>query len=338
MHARERKYAFHDNNRHVRPFEWGTEFLDGEARDRAEDPRALLRTHTERVMRESADFFALPPVTDYVFKDNCLTWTSALTTPTPENNTVRAQFFPAPPGKHDDRRRAVIVLPQWNADAASHVSLCRLLARLGVATLRLTLPYHEGRRPRSMERAEHLVSANIGRTIQSVRQAVLDARGAAGWLKEHGYEQIGILGTSIGSCVAFLAFAHDAHIGVGVFNHVSSYFADVVWRGLSTRHVRAGFGDELTLDELRKYWLPISPYPYAEQLLDLRPERPMRFISARYDLTFLPELSRQVIAEVKRLGLPLDVAWLRCGHYTLGEAPWKFIDGWKIATFFRRHL
>ena len=38
------------------------------------------------------------------------------------------------------------------------------------------------------------------------------------------------------------------------------------------------------------------------------------------------------------LGLDLDVVWLPCGHYTLAEMPWKAIDAWKIATFFRKHL
>jgi hypothetical protein len=49
-------------------------------------------------------------------------------------------------------------------------------------------------------------------------------------------------------------------------------------------------------------------------------------------------MSRKVIAEVKGLGIDLDVVWLPCGHYTLAEMPWKAIDAWKIATFFRKHL
>src|SRR5207237_2900617 len=52
----------------------------------------------------------------------------------PENNTVIARWFPA----HDTtRRRAVVVLPQWNSDAGGHVGLSRLLARFGVSALRL---------------------------------------------------------------------------------------------------------------------------------------------------------------------------------------------------------
>jgi dienelactone hydrolase len=171
-----------------------------------------------------------------------------------------------------------------------------------------------------------------------MRQAVLDARAAVRWLREsEGFERIGILGTSIGSCISFLAFTHDAAIDVGVFNHVSGYVADVVWRGISTQHVRAGIGSELTVDELREYWKPISPVPFIPRLLKMK-ARPMRFLAARYDLTFPADLSRQIISEVKSLGLDLDVVWLPCGHYTLAEMPWKAIDAWKIATFFKKHL
>ena len=229
------------------------------------------------------------------------------------------------------------MLPQWNADAESHVTLCRVFNRLGIAALRLTLPYHEERRPVELERADYLVCANVGRTIQSVRQAVLDTRAAVSWLQSRGYERVGVVGTSVGSCTAFLAFAHDERIRAGVFNHVSGYFADVVWHGISTRHVRAGIEGSLTLEELREAWLPISPMPFAERLLRM-PPRPMRFIAARHDLTFPADLSRQVIERVRGLGLPLDASWLPCGHYTSGERPWVYLDGWKIASFLRKHL
>ena len=169
-----------------------------------------------------------------------------------------------------------------------------------MTALRLTLPYHEERRPPELERAEHLVSSNIGRTIQSMRQAVLDTRAGVFWLKQQGFERIGILGTSIGSCTAFLAFVHDPAIDVGVFNHVSGYFADVVWKGISTQHVKQGIESELTLDELREFWQPISPVPFVPRLKDMK-RRPMRFIAARYDLTFPVDMSKQVIAEVRSL-------------------------------------
>lgn len=334
MHARERWYARRDTNRIVRPFEWGASFIREHVN--GDDPRRIFQQHTQEVMRHSDDFYALPHITDYHLDGEHLTWTSAIRTPSAENNTVRARFFPAPQ-RETSRRSAALILPQWNAQPESHVALCRILNRLGITALRLTLPYHDGRRPIELERADHLISSNIGRTIQSMRQAVMDARAAVSWLHEQGYNRLGIVGTSIGSCAAFLAYAHDERIDVGVFNHVSGYFADVVWRGISTAHVRAGFADHVTLDELRAYWLPISPLPFVARLRLMRP-RPMRFIAARYDLTFPRDLSQNAIAEVRREGLPLDVAWLPCGHYTSGEKPWVYLDGWKIAGFLKKHL
>ena len=356
IHARERHLSQRDKNRVIRPFEWGTSFITEHAN--GDNPRQLFRAHTERVMSCSEDFYALPLIKDYQLDGQHLSWTSSVHTPSPENNIVRAHFFPAPAKRresnrngharsqaeehlqehHEEHRPAVLLLPQWNAQPESHMSLCRVLNRLGISALRLTLPYHEARRPPELERADYLFSSNIGRTLQSMRQAVLDTRAAVSWLiAQGGYNRIGIMGTSIGSCTAFLAYAHDERIDMGVFNLVSGYVADVAWRGISTQHVRAGFGDEISLEELREYWLPISPFPFIERLLKMR-ERPMRFIIARHDLTFPEDLTRDVIEETRRLGLPLDVSWLPSGHYTSGEKPWVYLDGWKIASFFKKHL
>jgi len=339
--AQERRHATRDTNRTVRPFEWGAEFVVEHTN--GDEAHEVVRRFAREAVARSEEFYALPAIDDYKLSDGVLTWTSAVKTPSPVNNTARARFFPAQPPKRGRReeeggaRRAVVVLPQWNAQNHSHVDLSRMFARLGIAALRLSLPYHDERRPADMERADHLVSSNVGRTLQSMRQAVVDTRAAVRWLKGQGYGRVGVAGTSIGSCTAFLAFVHDEEIDCGVFNHVSGYVADVVWRGISTRHVREGFGDAVTIDEVREAWMPISPLAHAHRLRHIRP-RPMRFIAARHDLTFPADLSQQVIEEVRRHGVPLDVQWLPCGHYTSGERPWVYLDGWKIVTFIRRHL
>src|SRR5205085_5780515 len=91
MHARERQIARRDTNRLVRPFEWGAELVVAHAN--GDDPRELMHAHNQRALADSADYFALPEIADYQLKDNLLTWTSAVHTPAPENNTVRARFF-----------------------------------------------------------------------------------------------------------------------------------------------------------------------------------------------------------------------------------------------------
>lgn len=331
MHNRERYFAMLNDNRIVREFEWGTEFVD--KNPNGGDPRKVFRDYTKRVLANSDEFFFAPKIADYKLNDNILTWTSAIETTSIENNTAYARFFP----HSENKKSAVVVLPHWNAKAGSYFDLCKVFNRVGVSALRLTLPYHEERMPPELERADYLVAPNVGRTLQSLQQSVVDTRAAVAWLKQQGYEKVGVVGTSIGSCVGFFALAHDETIDAGVFNHVSGYVADVVWRGLSTYHVKQGIGDNVTLDELREFWLPISPLAYMDKLAKM-PTRPQRYIYTLYDLTFPVDLSRDVMRSLREHGIEHSAVKIPCGHYTLGEKPWVYLDGWKIVSFLRKHL
>src|SRR5262249_42776759 len=128
--------------------------------------------------------------------------------------------------------------------------------------------------------------------------------------------------------------AHDERLSTGVFIHVSSFFADVVWNGLSTRHVRAALEPRVDLQELRFLWSPISPYPFIKRLRGTR--RHMLMISGRYDPTFLPDLSQQAYDEFDRYGIPYKLAWLPCGHYTMGQFPFSAMVGYEVVKFLLR--
>ncbi len=339
MHNRERHYAMLNDNRVVREFGWGTEFVKENPNGaNGNDPRRIFRDYTKKVLANSDEFFFAPDIKDYElhsssFSPQPLTWTSAIETPSIENNTAYAQFFP----HAENKKSAVVVLPHWNAKAGTYFDLCKVFNRVGVSALRLTLPYHEERMPPELSRADYLVAPNVGRTLQSLQQSVVDTRAAVAWLKKEGYEKVGVVGTSIGSCVGFFAFAHDLTIEAGVFNHVSGYVADVVWQGLSTYHVKQGIGDNVSLDELREFWLPISPLAYMDKLATM-PPRPQRYIYTLYDLTFPVDLSRDMMRSLREHKIKHDVVKIPCGHYTLGEKPWVYLDGWKIVAFLRKHL
>jgi hypothetical protein len=331
----ERRLASATTNRAVRPFDWGLEWLaDHEIvlDDVPDDPADLLQVWGEETTRISERFYEVTPADDYSLDGDVLTFTSAVDTPHPENNLVSARFFPddSPRG----RKRAVVVLPQWNADAGGHVGLCRLLNRFGMSALRLSLPYHDVRMPPELSRADYIVSANIGRTAQVCRQAVLDARRAIAWLRMQGYSSIGILGTSLGSCLAMLTTAHEPLVKAAALNHISPYFADVVWEGLSTEHVKQSLDGNVTLDELRKMWLPISPLPYIERVRG----RKILLIYARYDLTFPVHLSQMLVNEFRMRDIPHRLAVLPCGHYSTGVTPFKWMDGLALCRFLSRAL
>jgi hypothetical protein len=128
--------------------------------------------------------------------------------------------------------------------------------------------------------------------------------------------------------------AHDPRVAVGIFNHVSPYFADVVWRGISTRHVREGLEHDIAIDDLRACWMPISPWPFIDRIRG----RSALLVYALYDQTFPVDLSREFIAEFDRRRVPHDVAVLPCGHYTTGRAPFKFIDGYYLTKYLVKKL
>ena len=198
----------------------------------------------------------------------------------------------------------------------------------------MSLPYHDARMPAELTRADYFVSSNIARTIQVCRQAVLDARRAIAWLALQGYERIGILGSSLGSCLAMLNTAHEPRIRAEALNHVSPWFADVVWRGLSTQHVREGPDGHIDLERLRDLWRPISPLSYLDRVGHAR----TLLVYARYDLTFPVDLSRMLVDEFRKREVPHEIAVLLCGHYSTGFAPFKFIDGYVLTRFLRRNL
>jgi hypothetical protein len=262
-----------------------------------------------------------------------LRFTSPVRTRYPENDIVNARWYPASDESRKGRpKQAIIVMPQWNADAFSHNALCTLFNRFGISALRLSKPYHDVRRPAELERSDYAVSSNISRTTAACRQAVIDIRSCLDWLETQGYEQFGVLGTSLGSCYAFIAAAHDPRLQVCAFNHASTWFGDVVWTGQSTRHIRAAFeGAGLSQDDVRAIFGAVSPMSYMNRFAEH--SKRVLVVHATYDLTFLREFSLDVLASFDRLGVDYVSKVLPCGHYTTGETPYKYLDGWYLGSF-----
>jgi len=359
MYDWEHKLTSVDNNRVVRPLEWGLEFATEwpcrngcPAGQMPPDPEKFFADYNRRIVANSDEFYSYKTPSDFrlerrevqVFSTreipdpkleqkvrgrhtSFLRFTSAVRSPYPENNLANARWFPA------RGRRAVVLLPHWNSDAVAYTGLCYALNLMGIAVLRLSMPYHDIRMPAEIRRADYAVSANIGRTLDAARQGVVDVRSCLDWLESQGYSRLGIVGTSLGSCYAFLAAAHDPRIRVAAFNHASTYFADVVWHGQSTRHIRAGIESHIDVDRLRALWAAISPMSYFPQFS--RHARKSLIVYAKYDLTFLPQFSEQIVAEFARHRLDHKVVVLPCGHYTTGETPYKYMDGWQIVSFLR---
>jgi hypothetical protein len=329
FHRWESHLSRRDRRRTVRPFEWGLEFVQNGIP--VHDAKDYLLDYAREAILNSDAYYSYKPVDDYCLEGQHLSFTSPLPTIYPKNNKVHGWYFPV-----SSRGRVVLVLPQWNSDSRGHMALCRMLNRFGLSALRLSMPYHDLRMPEELVRAEYMLSPNLGRTLHAVRQAVIDCRAALDWLEQKGYEKFAILGTSLGSCIALITMAHEDRLRISVQNHISPYFADVVWSGISTRHVRAGLEGNITLNDLREIWMPISPRTYLKKLVGTG--KNSLLIHARYDYSFLPHLSQQVLQDYKELQLPHSTLELLCGHYTSGEFPFNIVLGYAMCNYLRKAL
>ena len=247
-----------------------------------------------------------------------ITFVSNLHTSVPENNVAYGMFFPT-----RNKDKATIIIPYWNAVGSSFDRMAHLFAVCGISALRLSLPYHDCRQPTSWPFAKHMVSSNIGQTIQSVRQAVLDVRCGIDWLISMGYKKIAIVGASIDSCIATIAAAHDNRVDAIVQLMMASNFAEAVWTGLATKHIRKSLDGFTDLIHLKRLWAGISPDTYISSLSnnDIK----ILMITGRYDPVFLPHLAEETAEHYIQNSVEYKWKLLSCGHYTLGDFPHNVI-------------
>jgi dienelactone hydrolase len=284
----------------------GLEYLDSGGAA-GELPQLLARVGA--AAREPDAFFASPRPPVFRRQGSLLVFDSPSAGDGP-NSVARAQVYDC--GR---RGRAVVLLPYWNAAREAGRPFGTLLARCGVTCVQLSLPYHDERRATGVEFARELACENLGLTIRSNRQAVLDARACLTWLEQEGYQRIGIVGVSIGASIASIVAAIDPRVRAAALLLMADDFAEAVWTGSATRHVRHSLERVFTRDDVRSAWSIISPASYAARLSARRTR--LLIVSGELDTVFLPQLTRDYVERLRGLGL--CPTWIRygCGHYTL---------------------
>jgi hypothetical protein len=127
---------------------------------------------------------------------------------------------------------------------------------------------------------------------------------------------------------------------VNVFNHASTAFGDVVWAGQSTRHIQQALAEAgLSQERIRALWAATSPCSYYDKIVSPEAAGPLKkvlVVHANYDLTFPLQYSLEVLQSFKRICLNFESRTLPCGHYTTGETPYQYIDGWYMGSFVYR--
>ncbi|RWI89858.1 dienelactone hydrolase-related enzyme [Mesorhizobium sp.] len=272
-------------------------------------------------------FFDEPSDSDQHFerKEGWLKFPSDIATEIAANNVVWAKITES--GSFD---QAMVIFHHWNASARNS-QIANFFSRRGITVAEIAMPYHfERSRPGSVH-ADYMLSPNLGRTIQSIRQAVLDGRKLIRWLKKEGYREISVVGMSLGSWVAGLIAARDQAVSKASLFLTAGSLADMVWTGRATRLIRDSLEPEIELSDLRRAWGPLNLENYAHSLA--RPDLDLHVVLAKRDKVVLPALSKGFMQRLKHAGARPHILELNCGHYSLGMPPYILSAGLSLKRF-----
>jgi dienelactone hydrolase len=275
-------------------------------------------------------FFDCPTAGDLGFErqGSWLKFPSGMTTDIEENNVVWAKVTDS--GSFD---QALVVFHHWNATARNR-QLANFFSRRGITVVEIALPYHFERSRPGSAYSDYMLSPNLGRTIQSVRQAVWDGRKLIRWLKREGYAEISVLGMSLGSWVAGLVAAHDTTVSKASLFLTAGSLADMVWTGRATRAIHDSLEPFIELTDLRRAWGPLNLENYANGLA--RHNLDLQIVLAKRDTVVLPRLSEQFVTRLKEAGAKTDLLELNCGHYSLAKPPFILLAGVNLRRFLKR--
>ena len=244
------------------------------------------------------------------YRNYTLLFPSAYDSGYPENDQVTLRV--TMPTETIGRVPVVVLLHYYGAsDTKLEEGLADQLAKAGIASVIMPLPYHLDRTPKGKRSGEMAITADLVQLRATMVQSVLDIRRTVDWIvsrPEFKPDQIGVSGTSLGAMVTALAFAVEDRFAASCYLLGGADIAHILWhssRVVVQRDVLRE--DGYTEDKVRAELKGIEPLNYLDPL----DTRPSYVIAARYDSVVPPQDSRKLIAA---LGGSQEL-WLDTGHY-----------------------
>lgn len=223
------------------------------------------------------------------------------------NDTVHASYFE--PKIKNKKFPAVVILHSWKARrAGKEKEIAKELAKNGIAGLVLVLPFHMQRSCKGRK----FISEDLEKTIESVREAVIDIRRGCDWLEKReniDSSRIGIIGISLGAIIANLSMGIDERFKVDVSILGGGNLAKILWKspiifGIKYKMVKRGWNLSKLEDRLKV----IDPITYVGRIR----ERKVLMINGLFDFV----IPKSCVEELwNALGKP-SIIWLPTDHFT----------------------
>jgi predicted choloylglycine hydrolase/cephalosporin-C deacetylase-like acetyl esterase len=195
-----------------------------------------------------------------------VTFPSPVKSAFPVNNTVHGKYFrPARSGRFP----AVVLLHHLAGDFTGEELLGAELARRGIASLMIWMPFYGKRRPKGIK--ARLLQANLDDCVAGLRQAILDIRRSGDWLAarpEIRSDRIGVMGISLGAVIGSMTAGIDRHFKRNVFILGGGDIPGIVFHtSRETRSLRKTFKKRgISEADLRRAWRSIEPLTYAGRI------------------------------------------------------------------------
>lgn len=235
-----------------------------------------------------------------------LRFPSAVVSDTPENNTVHGEYY-RPDGAGPFPAAVVLDITSGSQRVSGAEAV--YLAQHGVAALCMHMPYYGPRRAPASNR--RLLSPDYQRSMDAVRQTVLDVRCAAAWLAERPEvdpARVGIIGTSLGSFLGTLSAEMEPRVSrvavlLGGGGIVEAYYDDP--RAAPFRQLWEALGGDR--ERLKELIAPGDPLTYAANLKG----RKVLIMAGRRDQVVPPIMAERLL---QAAGRP-EIVWFDCDHF-----------------------
>ncbi|MED1741076.1 alpha/beta hydrolase family protein [Bacillus swezeyi] len=177
------------------------------------------------------------------------------------NDTLKGEVFL---NKNDIDKPNVIFVHGWRMDSYDRIKNIfhhRIMNDLGWNMYYYSLPYHFEREPEhSLYSGELMISANIDRTVESTRQAIVDLRAFIHWIKANKTGPVILVGVSLGGWITNLMATLESQIDVVVSIFYANRLSYSIWNTIPGKFIREELEQHgVTYEDLIRYWEITDP-------------------------------------------------------------------------------
>ena len=199
----------------------------------------------------------------------------------PSNDTLKGEVFL---NKNNVDTPNIIFVHGWRMESYDRIKKMfhnRIMNDLGWNMYYFPLPYHFQRQPdNSLYSGELMISANIDRTVQSTRQAIVDLRALIHWIKANNKGPVIIVGVSLGGFITNLVATLESKIDALVSIFYSNRLSYSIWNTIPGKFIREDLEHHgVNYNDLIKYWRITEP---SEGIPKIKKDN-ILLISAKYD-------------------------------------------------------